>query len=249
MMVGGLLVVPVDNPIEPPAHEDRSIIGWGNVDQAAGALTLERARFDAVNLWNEATVRVQKTGNFVQETRNIFRKFQAIIKRRAFLERRIHRFLKEQARILLPSHRRFLFDHELRCGNEVRKADFILEREAGLPALFIELESPIHKVFQKNGEFTKEVNHAKHQIAEWISFIERESNINASGEMAFLAGPKQRLVVIGRGLEVREKLLNTKFTDTIIWTYELLLEEARTRWNDEIETQYGIVGLPKQRPF
>jgi len=38
-------------------------------------------------------------------------------------------------------------------------------------------------------------------------------------------------------------------SDTIFWTYELLLAHARDRWNEELETQYRVLDLPSQRPF
>jgi hypothetical protein len=62
-----------------------------------------------------------------------------------------------------------------------------LERDAGLPALLIELETPAARIFTKRGEPTKETNHAKAQIAEWVRFIETDSR-NTAGDMAFLRG-------------------------------------------------------------
>lgn len=72
---------------------------------------------------------------------------------------------------------------------------------------------------------------------------------NATGELSFLAGPKQRLVVMGRGLEKRSQLENTRFSDTTFWTYELLLAQARERWNEQLDEQYRLLGLTPQRPF
>lgn len=115
--------------------------------------------------------------------------------------------------------------------------------------MLIELESPVSQIFRRNGDLTAQANHAKGQIAEWVSFIDQDARTNASEEFSFLAGPKQRLVVMGRGLEERDKLEKTRFSDTIFWTYELLLAHARERWNDQIETQHNLVGLAPQRPF
>ena len=115
--------------------------------------------------------------------------------------------------------------------------------------MLIELESPVYNIFRKNGDLTAEANHAKGQIAGWVSFIDQDARTNASGEFSFLAGPKQRLVVMGRGLEDRSRLENTRFSDTTFWTYELLLAHARERWNDQIEAQHKLVGLPPHRPF
>jgi hypothetical protein len=67
--------------------------------------------------------------------------------------------------------------------------------------------------------------------------------------LAFLTGEKQGLVIIGRGLGDREQLLETKFGETVVWTYDLLLDEARGRWNANVQEQYRLLGLPPERPF
>jgi hypothetical protein len=245
--IHGFLITQGDHPLAMPAFEERGMLAFGKSEEAADFFTTERAKFDAIELWNQTEI--LGGDNFVYQARQVFDRFRGIVKRKSFLERRIHRYLYEHARILLPSHKRCFFGHLVWLGQEKREIDFILEREAGLPPILIELESPVHRVCRKDGELTRETNHAKSQIAEWVSFIDKNPATNASGDFSFLSGPKQRLVIIGKGLEHRDKLIESKYTDTTIWTYDLLLEEARSRWNNEIANQYEIVGLPKKHPF
>ena len=248
-LIAGVQLVEANNPFAPPAFDDPSVIGFGQSEGYLSSFAVERAREDAVGLWNAVLITDGKPGNFIVQTKQIFDKFLAITKRKQFLERRIHRYLNEHSRILLPSHKRCFFEHEIFLGTERRVIDFVLEREAGMPAILIELESPSHKILRKNGEPTAEANHATNQIAEWISFIDKDAATNASGDFSFLAGPKQRLVIIGKKIYQKRRLLDSKFTDTTLWTYEILLEEARMRWNEELANQYELVGLSPIKPF
>lgn len=249
VMMGGMVVFEKDNPLSPLAVSDPALYGYGSAIGAQDYFTIERAKKDAIDFVNKAVHNVAMTDSFVIETKKIFSKFVAIIKRKAFLERRIHRYLYAYAYFLLPSHRQCLYEHRIHLDDEYREADFILEREAGFPSILIELESPAKKIFRRNGELTADANHAKAQIFEWVAFIEKDARRNASGEFAFLSGPKERLVIMGRGLDNKDKMLSTKFQDTLIWSYDLLLEQAKSQWNDTIEKQCKLVGLDAFRPF
>ncbi|MHA1360764.1 MAG: Shedu anti-phage system protein SduA domain-containing protein [Candidatus Helarchaeota archaeon] len=249
VQIGDPRVEVVGEPLTPPMMAGRGMIGWGRMEKALPMYTEDSAKRDAVSLWNSALTGEGRSGSFIHQARSVFDKLQAIIRRRAFLERRIHRFINEHRYLVLPPFKQCFFEHFLFLGEEKRKADFILEREAGLPALLIELESPVHKVFRANGDWTTEVNHAKGQIAEWLRFIQQAPDRNASEDLAFLLGPTQRMIIIGRGVEERQKLLDSRFTDTIVWTYDLLIEEARARWNSTVEEQHRLLGLPPERPF
>ena len=206
------------------------------------SLNIDTAKQKAIELWNSAVEGV-KGQSFIQETMKVFEKFQTIAKRKAFLERRIHRFMNEYSGLLLPSHKKCLSEQALYLGDEKRKSDFILEREQGLPPMLIELESPVHEILTKRGDLTAPANHARQRISEWVSFIEGDPLRNASGENSFLTGPKERLVIIGRGLEHRQRLIQTKFDGITFWTYSILIEEARNRWNNHIASQYKLLGL------
>lgn len=248
IMMGGLQRVRA-NPLVPPAFEERSIIGWGSIENAINSLSEPNAKKNALELWNAVVTGLPATSSFVNEAIQVFRKFQAIVKRKAFKERRIHRFINEHQKLLLPSFRKCFYEVVLRLEGEVRKADFILQREETMPALLIELESPSSKAFRKNGEPTAEANHACGQIAEWIKFIDSNPQENASGEFKFLIGPKQRLVIISRGLEPQAQMLDSRYRDTLIWTYDLLLDQAKKNWNHIINTQCRLIGLKELSPF
>ena len=98
-----------------------------------------------------------------------------------------------------------------------------------MPGWLIELETPHTKVLRTDGDLTAHANHACQQIGDWVRVIDRNPRLNAAGEFDFLLGDKQRLVVIGRGLEHRKRLLEMRYRDTAMWTYDLLLEQARKR--------------------
>lgn len=249
MLVGDMIVTPTANPLLPPAVENRFLVGWGRRRAFQDLFSIEQAKEDAIDIWNKRRIDEASRTSYVSQVKNIIYSLQAIIKRKAFLERRIHRFLYRYKDLLLPAHKRCLYDHILRRGTESLKADFILEREEGFPPILIELESPVHPVFTKAMDLTAPANHARQQISEWVSFIDSDPAINAPAELTFLTGPKERLVIIGRGLEHRTRLIDTKFDGTIIWTYDIFIEEARRRLNDQYTSQCHIVGLETKRPF
>jgi hypothetical protein len=250
-VLGDMFMLNRTKTLTPPLVRGREMCGFGGAHNALAYFTEERGKQEAVNLWNTRKQPLGAGGevNFVMNAQNTFDRFSSMVRRRAFLERRIHRFLAGNAALLLPSHQRQFSDHELRSGDEVRVADLILEQEVALPSLLIELESPTHKIVTKKGEWSAAVNHARAQIADWDRLIQTDPERNASGEMSFLLGKRDRLVIIGRGLEHREQLLRSRHTDTTIWTYDLMLEQARKRWNDTIAEQQRVVGLPIRRPF
>ena len=205
------LAITFKNPLKPPSLEKSGYLGTGSIESYKEGLTKEKAVKNALDLWNRALHKVDNTISFIQEVTNIFSKLKCIIRRKSFVERKIHRFINEHHRIILPSHKNCFYEHVIYNGNEFRKADFILERETTIPPLLIELESPVHNVCTKVGNFTKETNHAKTQLSEWVDFISSDGR-NISGEFSFLNGPKARLVIIGKGLEDKEKLSKTKRT-------------------------------------
>ncbi len=242
-MVGDMHVIEQRNKINAlPKAEFNGVIGILSIDQVPKTFSVEDAKKDAINFWNNAINNFPKNSSFLDNLRKIFDRFESIIKRKSFLERRIHRYIKEYATFLLPEFRKSFFDHELILHGEKRLADIIMQQETGLRALLIELENPAVKMFKKGGELTAEANHARNQISEWVRFIEQNPE-KTQGEMNFLNGPKERLVIIGRGLEHLEAMINSKYTDTIMWTYDLFLKEAKDRWNGIIAQQCWLLGI------
>jgi len=226
----------------------QGILGYGKIDTIFKYFREEKAQLEAINIWNKIQLNI-KEASFIYAVSNIFSTLAKIIKRKSFLERRIHRFLNEHRRILLPSFKNCFFELKFKLNGEIRKADFVLEREFGMPALLIELENPVHNIFTKQGEYTSQANHARAQIAEWVKFIDENPQENASGDLSFLRGKKERLVIMGRGLDYKEKMLDSRYSDTKMWTYELLIAEAKNRWNQIIDSQCDILRLKRLTPF
>lgn len=242
-MLGDMQIIKQENKISAsPSVEFNGIIGIFSNDNISATFSIEQAKKDAINFWNAALNNFPKNTSFLDNLRKIFDRFESIIKRKAFLERRIHRYIKEYAKFLLPDFKKVFFDHELILHGEKRFADIIIQGNTGLPALLVELENPAVKIFKKSSELTAEANHARNQISEWIRFIEQNPE-NTDGEMDFLNGPKQRLVIMGRGLEFLKEMVNSKYTDTIMWTYDLFLKEAKDRWNRIIIEQCKLLGI------
>lgn len=182
-------------------------------------------------------------GSFVYHLQTIFARFQGTIKLKGFRERRIHRFINQHSNLLLPSHKSCFFEYELILNDEKRKADFILEQEPGMPPLLIELEPPSDMLFRQDGEFTARALHARHQISEWIRFIDQNPE-NTAGSMAFLRIPtKQRMIIMGRGMDQRTRMLNSNYTDTIMWTYDMLISNAKDQANRFIKSQCQALGI------
>lgn len=249
VLFADLSIVEANSPLAVPAIDNRFMLGWGRSSAFFNHFTPEKAKEEAIQLWNSVSNNLKSKQNYVQKVRGILEKLQAIIKRKAFLERRIHRFINEHRAIFLPSHKKCLYEHRLYLREDMRKADFILEREQGLPAIFIELESPVHKVLTKSNDLTAQSNHARQQISEWVKFVEQNPQQNATNENSFMTGPKERMVIIGRGLENQDRLIDTKYDGVTFWTYTMMLEEARERLNNSIASQYNLLELEALRPF
>ena len=239
---GNVKLIEANNVNAIPALHDKALHIEITRDLIPETFSIENAKQMAINYWNNEQNKLPEGKSFVDNLQNIFNRFRNIIKRKSFVERRVHRYINEYYTYLLPSHIEKYFEHPLYLKNEKRIADFILKRENGFPSLLIELESPNVKVFKKNGELTAEANHAKNQISEWVRFLDRNPK-NAEDEFEFLNGPKERLVIMGRGMEFEEEMINSKYTDTIIWTYDFLIVEAKNKWNRFIVEQCKLLGI------
>lgn len=228
-----------------PALEFNGMIRIATADMIPIVFSDQQAKTDALNYWSNALTALPKDKPFMENLGAAFTKFYHLLDRQAFKERRIHRFINGHSKILLPNHKKHYFEHRLYNNKgEWRTADFILEREIGQPPLLIELESPHHQVFRQDGKLTSPTNTAREQIDEWVRFIDENPN-NTAPPMDFLRGPKQRLIVIGRGLEHLEKMRQRVYTDTLVWTYDLLAQEAKDNWNGFITEQSRMLGIPQ----
>ena len=245
VFLSDVYVIEQNNPFAQPVIDLKFLLGLHYLDNIAKIYSLETAKKEAFGLWFDYTNAKEQHSSYVFNVQNIFNKLSAIINSKGFKERQIHRFINQNKEVLLPfSFKRCFFEHRLYLDGEYRDADFILERELAMPALLIELEAPWHKIFKENGEIYLPVTHAKHQIQEWIKFID-DNPVNSKKEMSFLKGYKQRLVIIGRGLEHIDKMKDTINTDTIIWSYHLLIKEAKKRINNEISDMAKSMNMDK----
>ncbi|EWS64565.1 hypothetical protein Y695_02192 [Hydrogenophaga sp. T4] len=247
--VGDMSIVEANNPLAVPVLDNQFMIGWGRSLAFSNSFSVENAKKEAVDMWNAATSNLESRKSYIQETKKVLDKFEAIVRRKSFLERRIHRFINEHRSIFLPEHKTCLFEQRLQLNGETRIADFILGREQGLPSIFIELESPVHEVFTKRGDLTAQVNHARQQVSEWVKYVELAPQSNASGELEFLTGPKERMIIIGKDTDKKDRLIDTKHDGTTVWTYSILLQEARRRMNNRLVSQYKMLGLEPTEPF
>jgi hypothetical protein len=226
-----------------PQRDTSGVFSWVSTDQIAGLFSAAIGMQDAFNLWNGTQSGIPGSESFVQNAQEIFTRFRQVVKRKGWLERRIHRYLYEYRGVLLPFD--FVECHTegtVRLGAEVRHPDLILKRPSGQRALLIELENTTSRLFRNNKEYTAEANHAKAQISEWVRFIDANPE-NAQGAMSFLSGPKDRLVIIGRGLENRGEMEASRHDDTLMWTYDYLIEVAKDKINRQILQQYSLLGI------
>ena len=212
--------------------------------------TMNEARKEASEMWNAAItgMSIDSKVSFLYEVKIILDKLSSIIKRKSFLERRIHRFIHQHKRIILPAFKNCYYEYPLYLQGKKNVADFILEREAGFPSILLELENPIHNLYKKNGELTAEANHAREQVKTWAKFIQMNPE-NTKGDLEFLNGPHQRMVIMGRGLEYLEEMKCSKYSDTIMWTYDLLIKEARDYWNSYVKQQCETIGIEGFEPI
>lgn len=240
--VGNVKIIEAGNINAVPAFHDKSIMIDITSDLVSDVFSRESARKEAFDIWNNAKNDFPEGESFVDNLQNIFNRFSSIIKRKSFLERRVHRFLNDYSSYLLPSHIDKHFEYPIYLNEHKRVADFILKREETFPSMLIELENPSVKMFKKNGEPTAEANHAKNQIAEWVRFIDQNPE-NIKGDFNFLAGPKSRLVIMGRGLDNVKEMENSRYSDTIMWTYDFMIKEAKKKCNRDIESQCNLLGI------
>lgn len=238
-----------DDSFIPPIVLNDSLIFVGGDIGFLSYFNEYRAKQNAIGMWSSCEqLDNSLPKSYVLHVNNVLSTFESVIDGE-FVERRVHRFLYKHHDLLLPPHSVCHYEHDLILNDDKRTADFILQREHGVSALLVELESTKHKVFTKTYDLRAEVNHAKTQIADWIRFIDDDPTTNASDEFSFLRGPKDRLVIIGRGLDDKDRLIETKRQDTLIWTYDMLLENAKNSLNERYLNNCKILNLPVCRPF
>jgi len=127
-------------------------------------------------------------------------------------------------------------------GSEYR-TDFVIgEKDSdGFRWQAVELESHNAKCFTKNGDYTKEINHAVKQIVDWRSWIRdniqyarNERNKNGLG-LTDIVPELHGLIIIGRRKDLLDKYIYKRRDlgngiNIEIHTYDWLYEQAKTRY-------------------
>jgi hypothetical protein len=132
MLMGDMKVTAGSNPLTIPALDSRYLVGFGRRKGLYEVFDENKAKQEAIDFWNKRILpKSDQHTSYVLEVRRVLERIQAIIKRKAFLERRVHRFINEHNKILLPNYNNCFYEHVLFRNGEKRKADFILERSLG----------------------------------------------------------------------------------------------------------------------
>lgn len=113
LFIGSLSLVEANNQLAVPVIDNKFLLCWGRTAGFFNNFNPEKAKEEAITLWNNALNELNGKKNYVQSVNGILDKFRAIIKRKAFLERRIHRYIYEHRSIFLPSHKQCLYEHKL----------------------------------------------------------------------------------------------------------------------------------------
>lgn len=140
-----------------------------------------------------------------------------------------HQFLKLHPEIVSPTHTAAW--SKLPLGKRV--TDFVF-REPSNDYLLVEIESPLRKLFRKDGQQREELTHAFNQIIDWRMFIENNLQMVRAevGLLGMSANPRS-LIVIGRssGLTEADRLklatLQGQIPRLRILTYDDLIQTSK----------------------
>ena len=94
----------VDDPsatMALPVYRSKHMLAFGRKDQLTDAFNVDSSKYHALNIWNIGKQRLnQECRNYVNYVNDTITKLSAIIKRKAFFERRIHRFYRRSSRAI-----------------------------------------------------------------------------------------------------------------------------------------------------
>ena len=152
-----------------------------------------------------------------------------------------HQFLKAHPALLSPTH--IAAWSKLPFGDRV--SDFVF-REPGGEYLLVEIESPLRRLFRKDGQQRQELTHAFNQILDWRVYL--ESNLGDVRDRLGLSGissnPKS-MIVIGRtatlteGDRLKLTTLQNQIPNLRILTYDDLIKHAKA----VAENLFGPLGI------
>lgn len=174
----------------------------------------------------------------VSRLHQILERYRGIITETDYKERQIHRFLRDNPVLLIPTKRRMVYEYPLKEDGKVRfVVDFVIERTSGAYIL-VELENPKHKLFTAKGDFSQIVSHAERQVSDWMLHI-RKNVAAIESEFPGIKTP-EGLIVVGRSSDLSEaerdkiRMRNEKHLIRLV-TYDELAEEAENHINHLLE--------------
>jgi len=152
-----------------------------------------------------------------------------------------HQFLKKHPEIISPTHTAAW--SKLPLGDHV--TDFVF-REPSNDYLLVEIESPLRKLFRKDGQQREELTHAFNQIADWRVFIEDNlRKVQEEMELVNISSNPRSLIVIGRSEALtdnnRRKLatLQGQIPKLQIMTYDDLILRSKAM----VENLFGPLDI------
>jgi hypothetical protein len=175
---------------------------------------------------------------------NLLKQYQDLLDSNPEREEVLQTFLRQHPEMLCPTCVRFW--SKLPLG--VRETDFVFQEATG-EYLLVELESPDHPLFLKNGDPSRQLNHARSQITDWRRYIEDnlatvQRELGLTGISTHPAG----LVVIGRstsvGQEDRRKLVTmvAESPTTRVITYDDLLVSTKAVVENLLGPLWSVTG-------
>src|ERR1051325_622174 len=133
------------------------------------------------------------------ELRQIIREFERLLDRPDVHEKRhVHPFLARHQFLLTSSADTVLSEVPIGMGTQHR-IDFVLRRPDATYVL-VELENPRHRLTNKAGDFTKEVNHALCQVEDWQDWIAAQQSL-VQRHYPGMVSP-EAIVIIGRSKDL-----------------------------------------------
>ena len=160
-------------------------------------------------------------------------------------EEPVHQFLRVHPHLISQT---FTWrGSKLPFGNEL-VSDFVF-REPPNDYLLVELESPQHELFTKNGDQRVQLNHAIQQTSNWVRYIaDNKRTVEDELELVGISATPRRLVVIGRSASLTERdrrTLSQLMSDNphlTILTYDDMIDRAKAN----LERLLGSLSLQVQ---
>ncbi len=99
--ISDLKLIQADAPFALPVFEYPGLIIEITDDLVPVEFTFEKAKLQAIDIWNNVALGIKAAKSFPENVKDILVRLGFLVKRKAFLERRIHRFVNEFKSIIL----------------------------------------------------------------------------------------------------------------------------------------------------